>query len=123
MALFTLNPSVLTLEAISALGVVIKGHERPLLWSVALITGLIDLADVEVLMAVTARGVDRLEVALFVTAIASSGEVSASELEAATAVIKERDRPRERAFMTLGAVGARELAAVNRLRVAALTAR
>ena len=93
MTLLALYTAVLAFEGVRALGVMIKGYERPLLRRVTLIAWKVDLPFVKILMAVTACGVDRLKMTLLMTAFAGGREMSTSELKATARVIKEGDRP------------------------------
>ena len=72
MTLLTLYTAVLTLEGICTLGIMIKGHERPLLRRVTLITWKVDLPFVKVLVTVSTRGINGLKMPLLMTAFTGS---------------------------------------------------
>ena len=93
MTLLTLYTAVLTFKGVGALGIMIKGYERPLLRRMTLIAWKINLPFVKILMAISACSIDWLKVTLLMTPIAGCREMGASELKATTRVIKEGDRP------------------------------
>jgi len=92
------------LEWVGALRLVVKGHPRPSVGDVAVITGEVDLTLVEVLVAVTTARVDGLKVPLLMTGLTAQELVLTGEGEAATAVVKEGDRPADRVLMALATV-------------------
>jgi len=94
MAFPTGEVTVRTKELEAAHGVVIEAHvRRPALWRVTLITRLVELALVEIVMAVAARGINRAKMPLLVTRRAFQFFVLTLEFEAAQAVIEETDLP------------------------------
>ena len=118
VAFFTLDPLVFLFEWVGALGLVVKRYPRPRVGDVAVVTWEVELAFVEVLVAVTTARVDGFKVTLLVARVAAQELVLAREGEAAPAMVKERDRPAHRVLVALAAVSPLKLALMNPLGVA-----